>query len=129
MGQFSAERERNFKEGHKMQGLNYNNNPNEILLESDVKKEFKLTTGFIERHAVEMGSFGKPRHFIRKNVEAYLNHLADRKIQKTHLKQMNQLTLRHELNHEVDQLIRLAEIKKHQRRHNGNGKGRQEVRG
>lgn len=42
-----------------------------------------LTPSFINNHAKEMGSFGRPRNFLYKNVVAFLERIAEEAIEKS----------------------------------------------
>jgi hypothetical protein len=44
----------------------------DILKDADLLAEYKLTKNFVDRHSREMGGRGRPRRFIRENVEAFL---------------------------------------------------------
>jgi len=47
-------------------------NPMEVLLDADLAAEFKMKKNFIDRHSREMGSRGRPRQFLRINVERFV---------------------------------------------------------
>jgi hypothetical protein len=54
-------------------------NPMEILTDAELESEFKMNKNFVDRHAKEMGSRGRPRTFLRMNVERFvLVHYSDR---------------------------------------------------
>ncbi len=46
-------------------------NPLEVLLDADIEREWKWNKNFIDRHAKDMGARGRPRRFIRMNVERF----------------------------------------------------------
>ena len=48
------------------------NNPMEVLTDAELTAEFKMNKNFIDRHAKEMGSRGRPRTFLRMNVERFV---------------------------------------------------------
>jgi len=47
-------------------------NPMEILYDADLSAEFGMKKNFIDRHSREMGSRGRPRTFLRVNVEKFV---------------------------------------------------------
>ena len=47
-------------------------NPMEVLSDAELMAEFKMEVNFINRHAKEMGSRGRPRKFLRMNVERFV---------------------------------------------------------
>jgi hypothetical protein len=46
-----------------------------MITDAELVAEYKLTKNFIDRHSREMGGRGRPRRFIRENVEAFLRKL------------------------------------------------------
>jgi len=47
-------------------------NPMEVLTDVELLSEFKMNKNFIDRNAKEMGSRGRPRRFLRMNVERFV---------------------------------------------------------
>ncbi len=46
-------------------------NPLQVLYDADLTAEWGWNKNFIDRHSKEMGSRGRPRKFIRMNVENF----------------------------------------------------------
>lgn len=46
-------------------------NPMEVLTDADLMEEFKVNKNFIARNSKGMGSRGRPRRFLRMNVERF----------------------------------------------------------
>ena len=46
----------------------------DILTDADLMTQYNQTKNFIARNSKKMGGRGRPRHFIRANVEAFLNN-------------------------------------------------------
>lgn len=74
--------------------------------------ELKLTKAFINRHARQMGSFGRPRKFFLKNVMDHLHNLANESIEKVNGKVMKKAHLKQEVN----ELFNIVVMKQNKRR-------------
>ncbi|HAM49177.1 MAG TPA: hypothetical protein DCP92_00195 [Nitrospiraceae bacterium] len=69
-----------------------------IADDSYLVEELNLTKAFINRHARQMGSFGRPRKFFVKNVMDHLHNLANESMEKVNGKAIKKANLKQEIN-------------------------------
>ena len=85
-------------------------NGDQIIYDADVMRDYNFTLFTINKHAREMGSFGRPRRFLRSNVEAYIQGQAKKSMIKAERRQQMKKTKvvmdRKAINAQVDNILR-----------------------
>jgi hypothetical protein len=85
---------------------------NEIVGDSYLVEELNLTKPFINQHARQMGSFGRPRKFFLKNVMDHLHCLARESMEKAR----GRVIRRAQVKQEINELFNVVLMKQNEKR-------------
>lgn len=84
-----------------------------VINDADIIEKIPwITKGFLNRHAREMGSAGRPRWFLAHKVEAFLDYHTENSIRKKHLKERELLQGWQKINSLVDEVINKQKLLK-----------------